>query len=260
MDLRVEIIPSESRPKDEKYEKLPNKELLPKAPFYGAVVGAVGTGKSSILWTIVNKLFKNYWDYILVYNGVKDADKTWKSLENKDTKVDVLNQFNDDEFRTFIKKLEDTQMRRERKGKRFLNVIVVFDDAITQGMSKKHSIGVLDTAIQNRRHMNLSLLQSSQVYHQLNKSHRSLNTDFVIITQVNKKDAQSVAEEHSSGIDPDVLVELMKHVNKKRFDFFMIDYKQDIDKRFRKNFDVILKVKTDSDEETDNEFTEEEDE
>lgn len=45
----------------------------------------------------------------------------------------------------------------------------------------------------------------------------------------------------------------MKHINKKRFDFLMIDYKQDLDKRFRKNFDTFLKVKTgdESDSESD---------
>lgn len=244
MELKIDIIPSEEKKEDTRFLKLKNNDLLPKPPFYGCIIGATGTGKSSIIWTFVKKLYKNYFDHIIIYNGVKDANKAWSKLENDKVKVDVLNDFDRQEFSNFLDELEELQLKRQKKDKPLENVLVVFDDMITFGISKRNSIGILDRAVQNRRHFNLSILQNSQVYHQLNKSHRCLNTDFLIITSVNVKDAQSIAEEHSNGVNPDKVIDLINYVNKERFNFFMIDYRQDLENRFRKNLDVFLKIKS----------------
>ena len=48
MALKTEKIPSEERPPDGRFDKLPHNELLVKPPFTMVITGSIGSGKSSI--------------------------------------------------------------------------------------------------------------------------------------------------------------------------------------------------------------------
>lgn len=241
-ELGLHIIPSEVKGVDKRALKLNPK--LPKPPFVFCVVGAAGTGKSSLIWTVCEHWYKGYFDYILIYNGVLDANDTFKMLEDKKTSVQVVNQWDPAKFEGWLTALDNEQQKLEEDKVRKRNVLVIFDDFITYDISKKNTIGILDRAVQNRRHFNLSIIYTSQSYKQINRSMRSLNPSAVLITGVNESDLKMVAEEHTTPLyDEKQVMKLYKEAMKDGIHkVFCIDYKDKPANRFKINFDTILRI------------------
>ena len=242
-DLSIQIIPSEIKKEDKRAGKLNPK--LPKPPFLFCLVGSAGTGKSSVIYTVVNKWYKNYFDYVLVYNGVGDANEAFLGLNDKKTTVQVLNDWNPETFDKWLKTVESENNKLDDEGVRKRNVLVVMDDMITHDISKHHSIGIMDRAIQNRRHYNLSIMVSTQSYKQMNRSMRSLNCSSIIITGVNNTDLELIAEEHQSPfVDKDGVIKLYKEsMNDGKYGkVFVINYKTAPIDRYQINFDKVLRL------------------
>ena len=239
-DLSLQIIPSEVKPKDTKAEKLNPK--LQKPPFVFCIVGAAGTGKSSLIWTICESWYKSYFDYILIYNGVLDANDTFSLLEDTKTSVQVVNEWDPKKFEKWLTTLDIEQQKLHKEKIKKRNVLVIFDDFITKDISKKTTVGILDRAVQNRRHYNLSIIYSSQSYKQINRSMRSLNCSAVLITGVNDSDLKIIAEEHTTPYyDEKDVVNLYKESMKEGgYKVFVIDYKDTPKNRFKINFDKVL--------------------
>ena len=89
-DLDWEVCPAENKPKDKRIEKIEAK-FLPKLPATFYVLGSCGSGKSSILWTLLTKGYvygkgkKSIFDEALIYLGTLDAKDAFEKLpiENK---------------------------------------------------------------------------------------------------------------------------------------------------------------------------------
>lgn len=241
-DLSLHIIPSEIKGIDKRSQKLNSN--LPKPPFVFCVVGSAGTGKSSLIWSICEHWYKGYFDYILIYNGVLDANDTFKMLEDKKTSVQILNQWDPVKYETWLTALDKEQQQLHEDKVRKRNVLCIFDDFITHDISKKSSIGVLDRAVQNRRHFNLSIIYTSQSYKQINRSMRSLNPSAVLITGVNESDLKMIAQEHTTPLydEKDVMALYKKAMEDGKHKVFCIDYKDVPKNRFKINFDKILRL------------------
>jgi DNA replication protein DnaC len=236
--LKIDLIPSENIT-DKKAQQL-HKKLI-KPPFVFLLVGSAGTGKSSLIWTMLSKWYKPYFDLLVIYNGVKDADDTYNSLADKKTTVLLRNEWDAQQFENFLNVLEDEQQKLREEGKRIRHVCLVFDDFITQNIMKASHVSILDRAVANRRHYGLSIILSTQSYKWVNRSFRCLNCSGIFLTGVNKDDLKMIAEEHATAEHtPNDIIKKYGKTMDKPYSVFVIDYKDHFKNRFKnKTFDVI---------------------
>jgi len=162
MSLPHEMIPSEERPKDKKFFALPHHKLIPKPPFTMLVVAPIGQGKSSIIYSMLNKWYGKYFDELIVYNGTKDSNDAWLNLPPKE--VVLLNEWDEKDFFDYVSTLENSQLKRIQEGREPLNVCIVFDDMITDHIFSRGRSTALDQFIVKIRHIPASLIMSSQSY------------------------------------------------------------------------------------------------
>lgn len=251
MALHTEKIPSEERPPDNRFEKLPHNDLLIKPPFTMVITGSIGSGKSSVIWSMLNPkngFYKKYYDYILIFNGSVDSNEIWMKNSTDENEIEVVNKWDNEKFGDFVRKLERDQQRLREEDKQLQRVCVVFDDSVTQGISNRFSVNALDDLIQRCRHINCSVIIASQAYRQLNRSMRCLNTLAFIITKVNLPDLKAIAEEHSGLITTKQFEEMYRQViksDKVEYPFLLINYQRPFDKRFWLTFNYLIEVEGD---------------
>lgn len=253
MSLQTVMIPSENRPEDDRFHQLPNSELLIKPPFTMVITGSIGSGKSSLLWSMLNPktgFYKEYFDYILIFNGSLDSNKTWIEAGTEDHEIEVENTWDNDKFQGWLKRLESDQMRLEEEGKELQRVCVVFDDAVSKGISNRFKVNALDDAVQRCRHLNLTIMIASQCYRQLNRSQRSLNTLAFVITKVNYMDLAAIAEEHAGLIKPDTFIKMYRKVMKQKnkdvpYPYLVVNYQKEPEDRYWYSFNYPIHIQAD---------------
>jgi hypothetical protein len=187
--------------------------------------------------------YAKYFDYILIFNGSVDSNEIWKINSTDDNEIDVVNKWDNEKFRDFVFKLERDQQRLREDNKQLQRICVVFDDSVSQGISNKNKINALDDLIQRCRHINTTVIIASQVYRQLNRSMRCLNTQAFIITKVNRPDLRAIAEEHCGLITIDQFEEMYREIMKtKGHPFLLINYQKPFDERFWLTFNHLIMV------------------
>lgn len=244
MSLQIEAIPSEDRGVDDRFEKLPNSQILPKPPFTMLALGIIGSGKSSLIYSMINNWYKNYYDEVIIYSGVIDANDSWNSIKQK--KVLVLNDWNEAEFLDYFQKLEADQMKRLAEKKPLLRVCIIMDDMITQNILSRGRSTSLERFITTLRHFNASLIMSSQSYKLLSRTAR-MNMLYIVIMSMNDNELGIIADEHSGLLAPRQFSMLYKkHMFDKKYVPFIIDYKSPPNTRFRVGFDKVLTLDSSS--------------
>jgi hypothetical protein len=245
MEPTIDIMPSEDRGDDKKFAMLPYHKVLPKPPFTMRVLGTIGAGKTSYIWTLVNKLYKNYWDEVIVYQGSQDSIKFWPKIPQKN--VVVMTEWDGDDFDTYFHKLEKDQVERFEKGKRLLNVCIVFDDMIAARCDRVSSGGksVLQDLIARCRHPNVSVIigtQDSKVGTPPGCRNQMM---YNVIFRMQTNDLKKVAEDSCGCLDPKEFMRVYwKEVGFKPHAFLLIDFKAPLENQIRRGFSTILHPKS----------------
>lgn len=242
----IDVMPSEDRGVDKKFLALPYAKILPKPPFTMRVLGTIGAGKTSFIWTLVNKLYKNYWDEVIVYQGSQDSIKFWPKIPQKN--VVVLTDWDGDEFDAYFKKLEKDQVERFSKGKRLLNVAIVFDDMIAARCDRVSAGGksVLQDLIARCRHPNVSVIigtQDSKVGTPPGCRNQMM---YNVVFRMQSNDLKKVAEDSCGCLDPKEFMRVYwKEVGFKPHSFLLIDFKAPLQDQIRRGFSTILHPRSD---------------
>lgn len=235
MSLPHEMIPSEERPRDKRFFALPHHKMIPKPPFTMLIVAPIGQGKSSMIYSMLNKWYGKYFDELIVYNGTKDSNDAWLNLPAKE--VVLLNEWDEKDFFDYAKALEDAQLRRINEGKAPLNIGIVFDDMITDHIFSRGRSTALDQFIVKIRHIPASLIMSAQSYKLVSTTARR-NMTHIAILPVNQDEIEKIAEEHSGLMRRDDFVKMYKDiVTKKERNYLVIDYRDTIPNRFKERFE-----------------------
>lgn len=242
----IDVMPSEDRGTDTKFLKLPYAKVLPKPPFTMRVLGTIGAGKTSFIWTMVNKLYKNYFDEVIVYQGSQDSVKFWPRIPQKN--VIVLTEWDGDQFDSYFKTLEKHQVERHEKGLRLLNVLIVFDDMIAARCDRVSAGGksVLQDLIARCRHPNVSVIigtQDSKVGTPPGCRNQMM---YNVIFRMQSNDLKKVAEDSCGCLDPKEFMRVYwKEVGFKPHAFLLIDFKAPLENQIRRGFSTILHPKSD---------------
>jgi hypothetical protein len=242
----IDIMPSEDRGEDVKFLALPYHKVLPKPPFTMRVLGTIGAGKTSFIWTLVNKLYKNYFDEVIVYQGSEDSIKFWPKIPQKN--VVVMTEWDGDQFNDYFKTLEKHQVERSEKGLRLLNVLIVFDDMIAARCDRVSAGGksVLQDLIARCRHPNVSVVigtQDSKVGTPPGCRNQMM---YNVIFRMQTNDLKKVAEDSCGCLDPkEFMAVYWREVGFKPHAFLLIDFKAPLQDQIRRGFSTILHPKSD---------------
>jgi hypothetical protein len=239
----IKPIPSENKPEDKKFKKLPHHKVLFKPPFTAHVEGMIGAGKTAWAWSMLSKHYKGYFDEVIVYCGTMDSKEHWEKLPHKN--VAVLHTWDSREFDEYIKQLEIDQEKRKEKGKRMLNVCILFDDMASEGL-QKHSAGkhsALERLMLICRHLNCSVIiltQDSKIC--MNPAMRN-NCFYHILYRVQRNDIEKISKEHCGDLTPEQFIRMYYSViDSAPYQFLLIDYKAPPEKRFKQGFTKVIKV------------------
>jgi thymidylate kinase len=240
-----EVMPSEKKhPRLIKKIKELDKEL-PKPPFFMIIQGSVGSGKTSLLYSLLKAYQdKNFFDVIIFYNRVSDSDEVWEKFETKKTAIELYHDYNDAQLISIIDDLDKVQSQRREKKKRPLNVLFVFDDMAYSNIVRKNKSTALDQLVINRRHYNTSLIITSQTYKALNINLRTNNLSQLVLLRANLKDLKMIAEDHNAGmIEEKEFINLYEEVKKGgQYDFLVVDYQDKPENIFKRNFKEVIKI------------------
>lgn len=242
--LKLEPIPSEIKKETNKDKNL--SKMIPRPlPFSWIVCGAVGSGKSSLLYSMINNKsgwFKNYFDKITIFQSTIDSNDTWEKIP----KVEVINEFNEDYLKAYYDQIQEQQQTLRESKKRLFNYLLIFDDMITQNIVSHHKIGIIDHIFQTYRHNNVSIIICSQSYKQLNKTTRSLNLSGLFVLKVNKQEIQEIAKEHGGLLDDEEFINMYNQIMKEKHGYLFVDYKAGLDDRFRNTINDVISIKYES--------------
>lgn len=235
----IEPIPSEILPPDKRFDKLPNKEILFKPPFTMCVLGAIGGGKSSFTYTLVNKLYKNYFDECVVVCATIDSKESWEKVNQRS--VLFLNIFDDDAFMDYIKELEHEQEERKAKGKHPLRVVLVLDDLVMEGFNARRA-GTLEKLLMTCRHYFISVVFCLQHSKQISAAMRN-QIFYWIILRLTANDLNKIAEEHGNLLNKEQFMKMYNDVQKKgKYEYLIINYKKPVNERFSHRFTKPINI------------------
>ena len=234
--LKLELFETSLKPIDKKLIHI-NKNL-PSPPFRWILSGSSGAGKTTLIKNILmNKAFGygKYFSEIYCWLASLDDVEEMKLLVKAyrlDDKIVISNKFNNDELKDLIDDIEKTSLKEKEKPR----VLFILDDMITQEISKRNSMNVLDECFIRGRHIGagISLIIASQKYTALNQNMRMLNaTAISVFSSTGSGDLEKIAEEWSGIYDKEQVMGVFKKYLRGKFDYITIDNKRDNTERFR---------------------------
>ena len=236
---KIEIMPSEEYGVDKRFLKLPDNEILFKPPFTMCCVGSIGTGKSSFAYTLMNKLYKNYFDEFVVICGTIDSKATWEKINQRT--VLFLNAFDDDAMMEYIKDLEKTQEERKEKGKFPLRVCILLDDIVFEGFNRNR-VGTLEKLLMVTRHYNITVILLLQHTKMISAAMRN-QIFYWIVFRLTAVDLEKFAVEHSNLLNQKQFINMYNDVQMKgKHEFLIVDYKKPIQDRFSHRFTTPINI------------------
>ena len=247
-DLAWEVVPSENKPHDRRMDKLEAK-FLPKLPATFYILGKCGSGKSSILWTLLTKGYvygkgkKSIFDEAVIYLGTLDAKESFEKLPIKNKLI--LDEFDPADFEEYQEDLKQHQMEKLAKNKPPLNTIIIYDDFAGTNLMKKPRPNVAPPvqklALTSRHEANATLVFASQVYKNSGFSAPSVRNNITtfVVSAMSRPELIKIAEELSEDYDPDEWIEIYDRIMAKRpYNFVVMDRRRPMGARWTERFSI----------------------
>lgn len=247
--LPIAPIPSEFKPKDKRIDKLRYKEL-PVLPVTNVILGRVGSGKSSCLYSLLTEGYvygknkKSVFDEMVFYIGNKESNHALEKIKCKNKCI--LHEFNSQDFEQYLENLKEHQLERLEKNKHPLQVACVFDDMAGVQLLKKEkgkSYSVLERLLLTSRHeAHCSVFFLSQVYKSGGFTTPLCRNNVMCWTIYNmsKPEMEKIAEDHSQQYSPKEFLQMYDKAMEKPYNFITIDYRRPLNERIWERFDSPL--------------------
>lgn len=245
MELPIQVIPAENKPLDKRMSQL-NHPYLPKLCANIMILGQCGSGKSSILWSLLTdgytygKKKKSIFDEGIVYLGTQDAIQAFEKLPIKNHIV--LQEFDPDDFEDYLNDLKTHQLEKLSRNKAPMNTIIIFDDFVGQNLMK-HNKGKASPlerlALTSRHEANATIVFCSQVYKNSGFSHPVVRNNITtyILAHMSRPEISKIAEELSGIYTPQEFIEIYdKIIAKRPYNFLCYDTRRPIAERWTERF------------------------
>lgn len=248
MELPVDAIPSENKPIDKRLAELHYPVF--KLPANVMILGRCGSGKSSILYSLLTKGLvygkknKSIFDESIIYLGTQDSKYAFENLPIKNSLI--LDEFDPDSFDDYMNDLKEDQMKKLDMGKPPLNTLLVFDDFVGQSLMK-HNRGKASPlerlALTSRHEANTTLMFCSQVYKNSGFSHPAIRNNITtyIISQMTRPEIEKIADELGQDLTPQEFINVYDTIMaKKPYNFMVIDMRRPLHERITERFTIPI--------------------
>ena len=248
-DLPINPIPSEFKPKDKRIDKLRYKEL-PKLPVTNVILGRVGSGKSSCLYSLLTEGYvygknkKSVFDEMIFYIGNQESNGALQKIKCKNKCI--LHEFDEPTFEEYLENLKAHQLERLEKNKHPLQVAVIFDDMAGVQLLKRQKgkpYSVLERLLLTSRHdAHCSIFFLSQVYKSGGFTTPLCRNNVMCWTIYNmsKPEMEKIAEDHSQQYSPKEFLAIYDKAMEKPYNFITIDYRRPLNERIWERFTAPL--------------------
>jgi len=244
--LPIKPIPSENKPKDKRIARI-RYQNLPPLPQTSVILGRVGSGKSSCLYSLLTEGYvygsskKSVFDEMVFYIGNKESVHALEKIKCKNKCI--LHDFDEVAFDDYLDNLKTHQLERLDKGKAPMNIAVVFDDMAGVALLKKRkgqNQNSLERLLLTSRHeANCSVFFLSQVYKSGGFTTPLVRNNVMcwVIYNMSKPEMEKIAEDHCQQYSPDEFMLLYNKAMEKPYNFLTIDYRRPLDQRIYERFD-----------------------
>lgn len=244
-EIKIEVIPSENKPKDKRLALLEFQGI--KLPATSVIYGRCGSGKSSILYTLLTKGFvygskkKSIFDESIIWLGAQDAKHAFEKLPIKNKLI--LEEFEPDDFAVYIEDLRQHQMERLEKNKSPMNCLLVFDDFVGNALTarkKGKSSPVEKLALTSRHELNTSIFFCSQVFKNNGFGSPSVrnNITTTIISTMSRPEIEKMSEELSQDYHPQEWLAIYYNAMKTPYNFIVCDTRRPLDAQWTIKFHI----------------------
>ena len=242
-------MPAEKKPKDRRIEKINYKDL-PKIPANILLLGRCGSGKSSILYTLLTKGFtygpknKSIFDEALFYIGTLDSKHIFEKLPIKNSLV--LEEFDAQDFQRYLDDLRAHQLEKLAKNKSPMNTLICFDDFVGAALMKRLNTKAspLEKLILTSRHeANSSVIFCSQVYRSSGFSTPTVrnNLTTIILAQMSRIELEKISEEFAGDMTKDEFINIYDKIMAKRaYNFMVMDTRRPLNARWTEQFSTPI--------------------
>ena len=248
-ELKIEVMPAEKKPKDRRIEKINYKDL-PKIPANILLLGRCGSGKSSILYTLLTKGFtygpknKSIFDEALFYIGTLDAKHIFEKLPIKNSLV--LEEFDALDFDRYLDDLRAHQLEKLAKNKPPMNTLICFDDFVGAALMKRLNTksSPLEKLILTSRHeANATVIFCSQVYRSSGFATPTVrnNLTTIILSQMSRIELEKISEEFAGDMTKDEFIGIYDKIMAKRaYNFMVMDTRRPLNARWTEQFSIPI--------------------
>ena len=247
---KIKVIPAQNAIPDKKIEAMKNRDVLPEIPTNIMLLGRCKSGKSSMLYSLLTDMLvygkskKSVFDEMIIYLGTQDSVDAFESINCKN-KI-ILHEFDADDFEDYLEDLKKHQMEKIEKGKKPLNVCIVFDDFVGEAALKPNKKGkapVLQRlALTSRHECNATIIMASQCYKSNGLANPALrnNIHYYIMYALARNDLEKIVEEHQGFYEKDELMDHFLKVYQEPYKFVMINYNKPEHLRYTEGFTKLL--------------------
>jgi len=248
-ELKIEVMPAEKKPKDARIDKINYKDL-PAIPANILLLGRCGSGKSSILYTLLTKGYtygpknKSLFDEAVFYIGTLDSKHVFEKLPIKNSLV--LEEFDPVDFQKYLDDLRTHQLEKLEKKKPPMNTLICFDDFVGNALMKRLNTKAspLEKLILTSRHeANCSVLFCSQVYRSSGFSTPTVrnNLTTIILAQMSRIELEKISEEFAGDMTKDEFITIYDRIMaKKPYNFMVMDTRRPLNARWTEQFSIPI--------------------
>ena len=248
-ELKIEVMPAEKKPKDRRLDKINFKDI-PKIPANILLLGRCGSGKSSILYSLLTKGFtygpnhKSLFDEAVFYIGTLDAKHIFEKLPIKNSLV--LEEFDPIDFSNYLDDLRTHQLEKLEKNKPPMNTLICFDDFVGAALMKRinNKPSPLEKLILTSRHeANSTVVFCSQVYRNSGFSTPTVrnNLTTIILAQMSRIELEKIAEEYAGDMTKDEFIRIYDKIMAKRpYNFMVMDTRRPLNARWTEQFSTPI--------------------
>ena len=248
-ELKIEVMPAEKKPKDARIDKINYKDL-PKIPANILLLGRCGSGKSSILYTLLTKGYtygpknKSLFDEAVFYIGTLDSKHIFEKLPIKNSLV--LEEFDPVDFQKYLDDLRTHQLEKLEKHKSPMNTLICFDDFVGNALMKRLNTKAspLEKLILTSRHeANCSVIFCSQVYRSSGFSTPTVrnNLTTIILAQMSRIELEKISEEFAGDMTKDEFITIYDRIMaKKPYNFMVMDTRRPLNARWTEQFSTPI--------------------
>lgn len=248
-ELKIEVMPAEKKPKDRRIDKINFKDL-PKIPANILLLGRCGSGKSSILYSLLTKGFtygpknKSLFDEAVFYIGTLDSKHIFEKLPIKNSLV--LEEFDPIDFSDYLDDLRSHQLEKLEKNKPPMNTLICFDDFVGAALMKRinNKPSPLEKLVLTSRHeANATIMFCSQVYRNSGFANPTVrnNLTTIILAQMSRIELEKISEEYSGDMTKDEFIGIYDKIMAKRpYNFMVMDSRRPLNARWTEQFSTPI--------------------